>query len=378
MRKLYKIIVQKFGGSSLKKIGFINNISKKIEKWLDISKKIIVIVSAPYGITDLLSNINKKTKGFKNNDSLISIGENISSVLLNNFLNNRKIRSEILSVYKIPIVTEGKYSDIVYISKKNIKEYLKNNDVLIINGFQSINKEGNIKTLKRGGSDTTAICISSLMKVPCFLFKDVNGIYQVDPKIIKTNKVTKVNIRHVREMSKLGAKVISLESIKKIKSQSIFILSSFTSNSPKKEIKNSTQLCYKENMNKNFIVKKKELLFDIKSKKVKMIVTTIRGISFDMLNLRKNNIYICINEEDKNKFINILKKKLIKYKIYKVYKISIIGNRSINDFFINFELIKKFILKKIINSLEIKISFLIRRKNIKIINKLIKKLTKEI
>ena len=186
------IVVQKFGGSSVESTEKLFNICKYITKEFDKGNKVIVVVSAQGKTTD---NLIKEAKEIDENldkrelDVLLSIGEQITISKLSMCLKKLGYKAVSLTGWQIPIKTNEKYgdADILKINLNRITKELALNKIVVIAGFQGINeKTENITTLGRGGSDTTAVAIAAAIKADkCDIYKDVDGVYNIDPK---TNK----------------------------------------------------------------------------------------------------------------------------------------------------------------------------------------------
>ena len=215
-----KIVVLKFGGTSVGSIYRIKKIAKIIRQHINTKKKVIVVSSAMSGVTNKLIN---KTKQISDNfspseyDVLVSSGEQMSCALIAGRLNHLGIKSRSWLSWQVPIFTKGdfKKSRITNILKKIILKYLETGGVPIITGFQGVNHENRITTLERGGSDASAIMIAKYFKAEkCIIYTDVEGVYTTDPKVFKNaKKIQKISYEEMLEMSSLGAKVMQPASI---------------------------------------------------------------------------------------------------------------------------------------------------------------------
>ena len=215
-----EIAVLKFGGTSLSTFEKIKNISKIITQRLKKINKVIVVVSA------MGNNTNKLIEKFLiyNNDhfnaefdTVISSGEQVSSGLVAAYLNKRKIKARSVLGWQIPIETDQQYgkSKIKKIHNNNLISMLREYDVLVIGGFQGLNKFNRISTLGRGGSDTSAVAIAASIKAPvCEIFTDVEGVYTSDPRVVSNaKKINTVSYEEILEMSSLGSKVLHPRSV---------------------------------------------------------------------------------------------------------------------------------------------------------------------
>ena len=215
-----KIVVLKFGGTSVGTIDRIKKISNIIISYIKKKYKVIVISSAMSGSTNELI---KKSKQISDNfisseyDVLVSSGEQISCALISGRLNHLGYKSQSWMGWQIPIITDENFSSsrIVQIYKKGILNYLKTGGIPIITGFQGINMNKRITTLGRGGSDASAIMIAKFFRAKkCVIYTDVKGVYTTDPKILKTaKKIHVISYEEMLEMASLGAKVMQPISI---------------------------------------------------------------------------------------------------------------------------------------------------------------------
>lgn len=215
------IVVQKFGGSSLESNEKLLDISKHITKEYDAGNKVIVVVSAQGKTTD---NLIKEAKAINEDidkrelDALISIGEQITASKLAICLQKLGYNAISLAGWQIPIKTNDIYgdADILQINLDRIIKELVLDKIVIVAGFQGINENNNdITTLGRGGSDTTAVAIAAAIKADkCNIYKDVDGIYNLDPKINdKAFKYDKITYDEMLSLSNNGAKVLHNKSI---------------------------------------------------------------------------------------------------------------------------------------------------------------------
>ena len=213
-----KLIVKKYGGTSLSTASKIKNIAKNIHSE-SASNKIIVVLSAMGKTTDQLVSLSEKFS--KNPDSrdydlLVSSGEQISISLLSMALKELGLQSIAYTGWQAGIKTNNAHScaRILSIDANKIKKDLIKKKVVVIAGFQGINN-GSITTLGRGGSDTSAVAIAAALKASeCQIFSDVDGVYTTDPRICeKAKKIDIMTYEEMLEMSGLGSKVLQLRSV---------------------------------------------------------------------------------------------------------------------------------------------------------------------
>ena len=214
------MIVLKFGGSSVANITRINRVAQLInKKYLSLGEKVVVVVSAMYGMTDSLNEYLIEIGGEKNleHDVVLSSGEPISTALMSIALNNIGYKSQSLLGWQIPIITSDtpRNARIIDIPTGNIHNCLDNNIIPVIAGFQGITENSRITTLGRGGSDATAVAIAAALNAErCDIYTDVDGIYTADPRIVPlAKKIDRISYEEVFEMAFSGAKVLQSRSV---------------------------------------------------------------------------------------------------------------------------------------------------------------------
>ena len=215
-----KIVVLKFGGTSVGSTDRIKKVSEIIVSYVQKKYKVIVVSSAMSGVTnDLVKKSKKISNEFASDeyDVLVSAGEQMSCSLIAGRLNHLGYKSRSWLGWQIPILTEGKHSSsrIQKIYKKNIIKYLKLGGIPIVAGFQGINSKNRITTVGRGGTDASAIMLARFFKAEkCIIYTDVDGVYTTDPNTIKkAKKIKKISYEEMLEMASSGAKVMQSNSI---------------------------------------------------------------------------------------------------------------------------------------------------------------------
>ena len=215
-----KIVVLKFGGTSVGSTNRIKKVSKIIISYIKKNYRVIVATSAMSGVTN---DLVRKSKEISNDflaeeyDVLVSSGEQMSCSLIAGRLNHLGYKSRSWLGWQIPILTTGNHSAsrIKSIYKKNIIKYLKSGGIPIVAGFQGINSHSRITTIGRGGTDASAIMLARFFKAQkCIIYTDVDGVYTTDPNSIKKAKKIKViSYDEMLEMASLGSKVMQPHSI---------------------------------------------------------------------------------------------------------------------------------------------------------------------
>ena len=249
------IIVQKFGGTSVGSEERIASVAKIVQK-ASLENSIVVVVSAMSGETNRLINL---AKSFGDNpskrefDALISTGEKVSAALLAMALQQIGVPAKSFSASQISMKTTNTYSKakILEVDGNKIQETLDAGVVPIITGFQGITESGDVTTLGRGGSDTTAVAIAAQMKAErCDIYTDVDGIYTSDPRIVpKAKKLDTITMEEMLEMAGQGAKVIQIRAVEFANKYKVpvRVLSSFESG-------NGTLISLEENNMENGLV----------------------------------------------------------------------------------------------------------------------------
>lgn len=213
------IIVQKYGGSSVASTEKIRKIAKTVINRKNKGDDLVVVVSAMGDTTDDLIAL---AKGISNNpdkrelDALLSTGEMMSCALLAMAIKDLGYDSVSYSAYQIGIKTKGQYGKCLIddIDSTKIKESIKEGKIVIVAGFQGINEDGDITTLGRGGSDTSAVALAVKLNGLCEIYTDVDGIYSVDPRKHKeAKKIEVIDYEEMLELSSLGAQVMHSRSI---------------------------------------------------------------------------------------------------------------------------------------------------------------------
>ena len=214
-----EIIVQKFGGTSVGSVERIDAVAEIIKKASQ-SNRIVVVVSAMGGETNKLVNL---AKNFSDNpdkrefDALVATGETVSSALLAMALHSKGLKAKSYSASQISMRTTDSFSKakILDVDAKKILEVLEEDTIPIITGFQGITETGDVTTLGRGGSDTTAVAIAAQVKAErCDIYTDVDGIYTTDPKIVpNAKKLDSITMEEMLELAGQGAKVMQTRAV---------------------------------------------------------------------------------------------------------------------------------------------------------------------
>ena len=215
-----KIVVLKFGGTSVADVPQIKKIALKIKLEVELGYKVITVVSAMSGVTNNLINLVKNTSDippYSEYDTVLSTGEQVTSALLAIALDELKIKARSWLGWQVPIVTDNTHgkSVIEEIKTENILNDLEINQVAIVSGFQGVSNDKRITTLGRGGSDTTAVAMAaSFLADRCDIYTDVDGVYTTDPRIVKSaKKLEIITYEEMLELASQGAKVLQTRSV---------------------------------------------------------------------------------------------------------------------------------------------------------------------
>jgi aspartate kinase len=214
------IIVQKYGGTSVANPDRIANVANRVAKgWRD-GNKMVVVLSAMAGETDRLirlANELAEDPDPRELDVLLATGEQVTVSLFSMFLRSQGVPATSLLSHQARIYTDRAYgrARIIGIDTARVREELKKGRIVTVAGFQGVDEVGNITTLGRGGSDTTAVAIAAALKADlCEIYTDVDGIYTTDPRLYpKARKLTRITYDEMLEMSSLGAKVLEIRSV---------------------------------------------------------------------------------------------------------------------------------------------------------------------
>ena len=389
-----KIVVLKFGGTSVGSIERIKNVAKIINSYHKKKYKLVVVSSAMSGVTnDLIRKSKKISDNFSPSeyDVLVSTGEQVACSLIAARLSHIGLKSRSWLSWQVPIITKGNHQNakILSIYKKKILDYIKKGGIPIVTGFQGINIEERITTIGRGGSDASAIMLAKFFKAErCIIYTDVEGVYTTDPnKLKKAKKIKVISYEEMLEMASLGAKVMQPVSIQdarlnriNIEVKSSFIKKTGTLITKRKNIVNNkiiAGISSTQNDAKVTLVGVKDkpgvaaMIFKPLSKNLINVDMVVQNIS---ANGKETDLTFTIKTDDLNKTKKIieanktikLRKLLIKRNVSKV---SIIGVGMITTPGVTYRmfqaLAKKNINIQVISTSEIKISVLIDKKNTK-------------
>ncbi|MBF7046183.1 aspartate kinase [Campylobacter volucris] len=233
------LIVQKYGGTSVGTLERIDEVAKRVAKSKKTCDKLVVVVSAMSGVTNELiefaHHFSKNPSG-REMDMLLSSGERVTSSLLAIALNEMGLKAVAFSGRNAGIITDDVYTKarIEHIDTTNINKALEEDYIVVVAGFQGIDKMGNVTTLGRGGSDLSAVALAGALDADlCEIYTDVDGVYTTDPRIEpKAKKLDKISYEEMLELASLGAKVLQNRSVELAKKLNVKLVtrSSFNEN----------------------------------------------------------------------------------------------------------------------------------------------------
>ena len=208
------LVVHKYGGTSMGSIDRIKNVARRVAKWHDAGYQVVVVPSAMAGETNRLIGLAKEIMPEPDQrelDMVTSTGEQVSIGLLSMALMQLGKEAVSFTGWQVPVKTDTSHTKarIQSIDDERIRENLGKGKIVIIAGFQGISEAGNITTLGRGGSDTSAVAMAAALKASeCLIYTDVDGVYTTDPRVVTdARRLRKITFEEMLEMASLGSKV---------------------------------------------------------------------------------------------------------------------------------------------------------------------------
>lgn len=233
------LVVQKYGGTSVGTIDRIQNVARRVARTHDEGNQVIVILSAMSGETNKLVGLAREICEQPNEreyDVLVSTGEQVTISLMSMCLQSMGYKAKSYLGHQVPIVTDSAFSRarIEHIGDEKIRADLDSGHIVVVAGFQGADRNGNLTTLGRGGSDTSAVAVAAALKADvCEIYTDVDGVYTTDPRIVAdASKIAKISYDEMLEMASLGAKVLQIRSVEFAKKYGVVVhvRSSFNDN----------------------------------------------------------------------------------------------------------------------------------------------------
>jgi aspartate kinase len=214
------LIVHKYGGTSMGSTERIKNVAKRVAKWHDAGYQIVVVPSAMSGETNRLIGLAREIMpqpDARELDMLASTGEQVSVALLSMALQSIGKQAVSYAGWQVPVKTDSAFTKarIRSIDDAKVREDLQAGKIVIITGFQGVDDNGNITTLGRGGSDTSAVAVAAALKAAeCLIYTDVDGVYTTDPRVVsEARRLKTVTFEEMLELASLGSKVLQIRSV---------------------------------------------------------------------------------------------------------------------------------------------------------------------
>jgi len=214
------LIVQKFGGTSVGSIERIRNVARRVAKWKAAGHDLVVVPSAMAGETNRLIALAKDIQAQpdpRELDAVASTGEQVTSGLLAMALTELGVKAKSYTGWQVKVLTDSAFTKarIISIDEEKLRKDLKAGYVAVVAGFQGTDGEGNVTTLGRGGSDTSAVALAAALKADeCQIYTDVDGVYTTDPRLVpEARRLQTITFEEMIEMAGAGSKVLQIRSV---------------------------------------------------------------------------------------------------------------------------------------------------------------------
>ena len=214
------VIVQKFGGTSVGSIERIEQVADKVAGFRADGHGIVVVVSAMSGETNRLIALAHEVQDrpvLREMDVLVSTGEQVTTALLSMALNKRGVKAKSYNGSQVRILTDDADTKarIKEVDDERLRRDLEDGYVIVVAGFQGVDENGNVTTLGRGGSDTTAVALAAALKADeCQIYTDVDGVYTTDPRVVDgARRLEKITFEEMLEMASMGSKVLQIRAV---------------------------------------------------------------------------------------------------------------------------------------------------------------------
>jgi aspartate kinase len=214
------LIVHKYGGTSVGNVERIRNVARRLEKWHRAGHQLVVVFSAMSGETNRLLSLAKEIQTSpdpRELDVIASTGEQVTIGLLAMALMDRGLKAKSYTGPQVHVLTDSAFTKarIIEIDEKKIRADLAGGAIVVVAGFQGADEYGNLTTLGRGGSDTSAVALAAALKADeCLIYTDVDGVYTTDPRIVpEAQRLKRITFEEMLEMASLGSKVLQIRSV---------------------------------------------------------------------------------------------------------------------------------------------------------------------
>lgn len=343
------INVLKFGGSSVANNTNLNVVAQKIINFKKEKKDVVVIVSAQGDTTDNLIKEAKELSAYpieREMDALINVGEQITASKLAILLNRLGYDSISLNGWQAGIRTNSDFqkAKIISIDAEKINAELKKGRIVIVTGFQGVDENGNITTLGRGGSDTSAVAIASVLKAEhCYIFSDVDGIYTSDPnKVTGAEKLKTISYKEMQLASNEGAQVLHDRCVELAEKYNTPIVAASTFNENIGTIINQEGI--EQNKVKSIVKNDELLLIDLIFENKLNVYPFLKEVAKNEIKIgyyiiKNNTVKLSIFNKDRVAIAKIIDNINAKISVKEASKVSVIGTGISN----NFDLIEKVI-----------------------------------
>ncbi len=214
------LIVHKYGGTSVGNVERIKNVARRLAKWQRAGHQLVVVVSAMSGETNRLIALAKEIQASpdpRELDVVASTGEQVTIGLLSMALKDLGLKARSYTGWQVHVLTDSAFTKarIIEIDEKKMRADLADGNIVVVAGFQGADEFGNVTTLGRGGSDTSAVALAAALKADeCLIYTDVDGVYTTDPRIVsEARRLRTVTFEEMLEMASLGSKVLQIRSV---------------------------------------------------------------------------------------------------------------------------------------------------------------------
>ena len=214
------LIVQKYGGTSMGSPDRIRNVARRVARWKAQGHQLVVVVSAMSGETNRLVALAKEVSpqpDAREFDVMLSTGEQVTIALLAMAIRDLGLKAKSYTGGQVKVLTDSTFTKarILEIDHANMRRDLDDDTIIIVAGFQGVDADGNITTLGRGGSDTSAVALAAALTADeCQIYTDVDGVYTTDPRIVpEARKLDRITFEEMLEMASLGSKVLQIRSV---------------------------------------------------------------------------------------------------------------------------------------------------------------------
>lgn len=348
------IVVQKFGGTSVATDELRQKVARKVIDTKDSGKYPVVVVSAigrngdSYATDTLVEMARSAYNKYntRNLDMIMSVGETISAVILSNLINSMGYKSEAVMGFQAGIITDKNHGDakVLRVDNKYILNLIKEDIIPVITGFQGITEDGNITTLGRGGSDTSAAIVGEALKAECVeIYTDVDGVMTADPRVVKEARVIdEIDYEEIYQLADGGAKVVHPRAVAVAKRSNIPMKVKNTLTKSK-----GTMITQKKDYYRDFSINQLEdklaraiahkdricqvsVYFNDNMEQNNLLMTelTKNNISIDLINFFVDRKVFTIDDKDLMNMKNILEKNNFSYEIIEnCSKITVIGHK---------------------------------------------------